>query len=266
MADFIIKTDNHYSAFYRNDDTGFSVGYYTKKEIKDLFPTGGIRVVGQFGYGKEKDIIGNVTVDGVEEPVYMVRSAANKKVIGYVELENGTFIAVKKDVTALIIFLILLGLALLAALIAGITYAIRANAQPDEPETTRPLGVIDAGAEFGEGVISVPEKTETKDKEIKINGIAEMKLAAGQLEQNFVFSNPEENPCYFKIEIVLRDTGEVLYTSDLLPPGYYISKFSLNRALEPGEYPVVVHFKTYSFDKEQRPLNNMDIKTVIKAS
>lgn len=266
MADFKIKTDNRYSAFYRNDDTGLSVGYYTQKEMKDLFPGGGIRVVGQFGYGKQEDIIGSVTVGGVEEPVYRARSAANKKVIGYAELEDGRFIAVKKNITALIIFLILLGLAVLAALIAGITYAIKANATPDEPDTTRPLGVVDMGAEFGEGEISVPDKTETKGKQIKINGIAEMNLAAGQLEQNFVFYNPEENPCYFQIEIELRDTGEVLYTSNLLPPGYHISHFSLNRALEEGEYPVVVHFKTFSFDKEQRPLNNMDIKTVIKAS
>lgn len=266
MADFKIKTDNHYSAFYRNDDTGLSVGYYTTKEMKDLFPSGGIRVVGQFRYGKEKDIIGSVTVDGAEETVYMPRSAANKKVVGYVELDNGTFIAVKKDITALIIFFIILGLAVLAALIAGITYAIRANATPDEPDTTRPLGVVDMGAELGTGDISVPEKTETKGKQIKINGIAEMNLVAGQLEQNFVFYNPEENPCYFKIEVEIRDTGEVIYTSNLLPPGYHISHFSLNRALEAGEYPVVVHFKTFSFDKEQRPLNNMDIKTIIKAS
>lgn len=266
MADFRIKTDNHYSAFYRNSDTGFSVGYYTKKEMKDLFPNGGIRVVGQFGYGKEKDIIGSVTVGDTEENVYIPRPAANKKVVGYVELEDGTFIAVKKNITALIIFFILLGLTVLAALIAGITYAIRANTQPEEPDTTRSLGVVDIGAELGEGQVSVPEKTETKGKQIKINGIAEMNLAAGQLEQNFVFYNPEENPCYFQIEIELRDTGEVLYTSNLLPPGYHISKFSLNRALDAGEYPVVVHFNTFSFDKEQRPLNNMDIKTIIKAS
>ena len=137
----------------------------------------------------------------------------------------------------------------------------------EEPQTTTtPAGVIDANAELGEGEVSVPEKTETKGKSIKVNGIPTMNLKAGQREQNYVFSNPEENPCYFKIEIALRDTGEVLYTSDLLPPGYSISKFSLNRALDAGTYNVVVHFYCFSFDKEQRPLNNMEIKTQITAS
>ena len=101
---------------------------------------------------------------------------------------------------------------------------------------------------------------------IKINGIPEMKLKAGTKEQTFVFSNPEENPCYFVIEIELADTGEIIYTSNLLPPGYSISAFTMNKALEAGTYNAIVHVKTFSFDSEQRKLNNMDIKTTIIAS
>lgn len=92
-----------------------------------------------------------------------------------------------------------------------------------------------------------------------------MHFVAGQREQNYIFSNPEVNPCYFRITITLSDTGETIYTSDLLPPGYSISRFTLDRALDAGEYDVVVHFDTFSFDSEQRPLNKMDFKTVIIA-
>lgn len=274
MADFRIKSDNRYSAFYRNDDTGFSVGYYTKKEMKDLFPGGGIRVVGQFGYGKKEDIIGSVTVDGAEEPVYRVRSAANKKVVGYLELENGTFIAVKKDITALIIFFIILGLAILAALIAGITYAIRANANVDEPETTKPYGSLDGDQdEFAE--LELPSKVDVSNKNVTIIGIPEMHLKAGQREQNFVLSNSAQNEgiCFMEFTIYIDKNGdkkidagdEKIYQSGLVRPGYSISKFSLDRALDAGEYNVLVMEQPYSYDQARTPLNNMVVSTKIIA-
>ena len=62
------------------------------------------------------------------------------------------------------------------------------------------------------------------------------------------------------------NTGEIIYTSNLLPPGYSISAFTMNKALEAGTYNAIVHVKTFSFDSEQRKLNNMDIKTTIIAS
>lgn len=129
-----------------------------------------------------------------------------------------------------------------------------------------PAGVIDQNAILGEGEISVPDKTKTRGRQIKVYGIPELPLAANTKEQSFVFSNPEENPCFFVIEIELSDTGEVIYTSNLLPPGYSISKFTLNRELAAGTYPATIHVKTYSFDKEQRKLNNMDLKTTIVVS
>lgn len=275
MADFKIKTDNHYSAFYRNGNTGFSAGYYTAKEIKDLFPGGGIRVTGQFGYGKEKDIIGSVTVDGVEETVYMVRSAANKKVVGYVELENGTFIAVKKDITALIVFLILLGLAALAALIAGITYAIRANARPDEPETTKPYGELAGDQEEGFGQLNLPEKADVSTKDVTIIGIPEMRLKAGQRQQNFILTNSDKNEdiCFMEFTFYIDKNGnkiidasdEQIYKSGLVRPGYSISEFSLDRALEAGEYNGLILEQPYSYDQVRSPLNNMVVSTKIIA-
>lgn len=247
---------------YKNRKTGLKVPSYTKKQLDSLYPAGGFSVVGQVGSGREET--GElVSADGVSEKVYAVVKLPHTAVRGYICVGQDEYLAVVKDVLLLWLLFALLALLLCAAIGFGTYRAITANA---EPESTRPMGVIDAGAEWGEGEkVSVPEKTETKGKQIKVNGIAEMNLVAGQREQNFVFSNPEENPCFFQIEIELRETGEVIYTSNLLPPGYAISKFTLNRALDAGEYPVIVHFKTFSFDQEQRPLNNMDIKTTIKA-
>ncbi len=262
MANMVYTAFSGGSGVYRNRKTDFVAAYYKKKEMDDRYPAGGFTVSGQIGCGRDE--LGAVTSGGIEERVYAVSKMPHTKIVGYICVGENEYLAVLKDQLALILLLILLLALLLAGLGFLIHHAVTTGAEPEPPSQS--AGVLDPDAELGPGQISVPDKVETAGKQIKVNGIAEMNLVAGQREQNFVFSNPEENPCYFEIEIVLRDTGEVLYTSKLLPPGYSISKFTLNRALDAGEYNVIVHFKTYSFDKEQRPLNNMDIKTIIKAS
>lgn len=250
------------SGVYSNKRTEFVASYYKKKEMDDLYPAGGFNVCGQVGCGRDE--IGVCVAADARETVYAVSKMPHASVKGYIRVGDNDFIAVVKDVLALWLFFILLAALLLAGLGLLIRHAVVANTTP-EPSTNAP-GVVDSNAVLGSGQISVPEKTDTRGRQIKVNGIAEMNLKAGVREQNFVFSNPEENPCYFVVEVVLADSGEVLYTSDLLPPGYSISNFTMNRALNAGSYRAVVHFKTYSFDKEQRPLNNMDIKTTIVVS
>lgn len=247
---------------YHSGKSGIAVPCYKKKQMDELYPAGGFSVVGQLGKGRDE--IGSLSSDGKTESVYAVSKMPHTSIKGYVPVGENEFLVVVKDVLLLWLLLLLLLLALAAALGFGIHYAVTTGTEPEAP--TQGVGVVDENALPGEGELSVPEKTETKGRQIKINGIPEMPLVAGQREQNFVFSNPESNPCYHKIEIVLDDTGEVLYTSNLLPPGYSISQFTLNRALDAGEYKATVHFYNYSFDKEQRPLNNMDIKTTIKVS
>lgn len=247
---------------YRNKQTEFVASYYKKKEMNDMYPAGGFNVCGQVGKGRDE--IGVCAAADSRETVYAVGKMPHTVIKGYIRVGENNFLAVVKDVLALWLFFILLGLLLLAGLGFLIHGVVTANAVPEPP--TNPYGVIDSNALPGEGEYSVPEKTDTRGRQIKVNGIAEMRLKAGVREQNFVFSNPAENPCYFQLEVVLADSGEVIYTSNLLPPGYSISNFTLNRALAAGEYRTVVHVKTYSFDKEQRPLNNMDIKTKIVAS
>lgn len=185
-------------------------------------------------------------------------------VVGYIETEADKFIAIVKDR----LLLWLLFALLIAALIIGLIFLLKSVIPTggDGGTTTPPAGVIDQNAVLGEGEISIPDKTKTRGRQIKVYGIPELPLAANTKEQSFVFSNPEENPCFFVIEIELSDTGEVIYTSNLLPPGYSMSKFTLNRELAAKAYPATIHVKTYSFDKEQRKLNNMDLKTTIVVS
>lgn len=263
MAEQIFKAYPEGSGFYRNRKTGFESSYYKKKEMDTLYPAGGFSVCGQVGEGR--NILGECVSGEATEKVYRTSKMPHAVIKGYIRVGENDFIAVVSDVLFLWIILILLLLALLAAAGFFIHHAVTASG-PAEPPTTNAPGVVDPNAQLGEGEISVPDKIDTKQREIKINGIPLMKLKAGTVEQNFIFSNPESNPCYFQIEIILEDTGEVIYTSNLLPPGYSISKFNLKRPLDAGEYKATVKFNCLSFDKEQRKLNGGVVKTTIEAS
>lgn len=244
---------------YNDSSAGFSVSYIKKKDIKTLYPSGGFGVRGQVGAGREE--LGRLESGEASVPVYSIAKLAHKRVAGYVPVGGDDYIAVMQDTLLLWILLMLLALAAIAGLAFGIHAAVQASAEPET--TTAPAGVLDPNAEEGLGQLDVPEHIDTDTAMIDFNGITEMHFVAGQREQNYVFSNPKDNPCYYKITVTLSDTGETIYTSDLLPPGYSISRFEISRELEVGEYATLVHFDTYSFDKEQRPLNKMNFRTTI---
>ena len=149
MAIYNIKHGNDYIESYYNKDTGFEVGYYTAKEMKASYPDGGIRVSGQLKYGKNKS--GTMTVNGIEEDVYRAENSARYKTIGYVELDNGTFVAVKKDRIVALILLALLALLALLGLIFGIKYAVDSGVFDDETTTAKSADpaviVVDAKGE-----------------------------------------------------------------------------------------------------------------------
>lgn len=263
MADLrFIQSSFTGDGIFRDKKRDFEAKYILKKQMKNLYPAGGYTVVGQIGKGNEE--IGVLVSNEKEETVYKPCKPAFSGVKGYIEVGEGKYIAVVKSMLLMWLLFMLAA----AAIIVGLAFLIKTfvPSGEDDVTTTSPIGVIDPNAVLGDGSISVPEKIDTKGAQIKINGIPEMKLKAGTKEQTFVFSNPEENPCYFIIEVELSDTGEIIYTSNLLPPGYSISAFTMNRALEAGTYNAVVHVKTFSFDSEQRKLNNMDIKTTISVS
>lgn len=273
MAQYIIKTGNDYTESYYNKDTGFEAGYYTVKEMKALYPDGGIRVAGQLKYGKDQT--GVLTVEGIEEPVFKATSTARYKTIGYIELETGSFIAVKKDNLGMIILWILLGALILAGLVFGMTQIIKVSNEPDTT-TTQPPFVLDQNAEEGEGKLELPEKIDTSTKNVTIVGIPEMNFKANQKEQNVILTNHKKNEgvCFMEFTIYLDknsnkkidDADEMIYKSGLVQPGYSISKFSINRTLDVGEYDAVVMQQPYSFDQQRTKLNNMVVATKIVVS
>ena len=264
MAIYNIKLGNDYIESYYNKDTGFEVGYYTAKEMKASYPDGGIRVSGQFKYGKHK--AGTMTVNDIMEDVYRAENSVRYKSIGYVELDNGTFVAVKKDRIALLILWAILGLLALVGLIFGIKFAVDTIGNPEET-TTAPLA-IDLGALEGSGIWDqLPTENDMQNKNVTIRGITQVKFKANQTRQNCILSNDakNENICFMQFTIYLDNNGdkkidagdEKLYESGLVQPGYSISHFDITRPLKAGNYKVIVLQQPYSWEQKTTKLNNM---------
>jgi CheY-like chemotaxis protein len=73
-------------------------------------------------------------------------------------------------------------------------------------------------------------------------------VSAGAPEIQMLLFNLEGNPCYFIFEIVLYDTGETLYKSNLIGPGMCIENFTLTQTPEKGEHKAVLKTHAYELD------------------
>lgn len=91
-------------------------------------------------------------------------------------------------------------------------------------------------------------------------GYSEVSFPAGKETVQMVLPNPVGNPCYLRFSLVLTDTGEVLYSSKLIPPGKAVTEITLNRPLERGTYDMEIQIGALSLDKSTE-LNGVNMKT-----
>ena len=99
---------------------------------------------------------------------------------------------------------------------------------------------------------------------IKIPGYPSITIAKDTEDVQMALMNPEGNPCYFKFELVLKDSGETIFESKYVKPGDCIYDVHLNKSLAEGEYPATIKISTISLDGET-PLNGANVETVLIA-
>ena len=133
---------------------------------------------------------------------------------------------------------------------------------PNDPPVST-TGDLDIDPDAGDwNDESLPDKTDDPPAEgIKIPGYPSIMLPKDQQTVNVALLNPEGNPCYFTFEIVLKDTGESLYKSKLVPPGKVITQITLSRALSEGEYPATIKITTTSLT-DGSAMNGANVETV----
>lgn len=93
----------------------------------------------------------------------------------------------------------------------------------------------------------------------KIPGYEVVRFPKGARDVELPLVNPEENNCYFAFELILDSTGEQLYESGLVEPGKAVSKITLTRALDEGEYRITIRVKPYDM-QSMAALNGANVQ------
>lgn len=74
------------------------------------------------------------------------------------------------------------------------------------------------------------------------------------------FENPEGNPCYFQIDLILEETGETVYQSEMFKPGTGIETPKLETIPSPGVYKATIVYNTQSLS-DNTAMNGAAIQT-----
>ena len=127
----------------------------------------------------------------------------------------------------------------------------------------------------------VEQKTEKDYSNIEMNpnisipGYESLDFKTGKTKQSVDFYNPDENTCFFRISLVIKDetdtangeegnAGEetVLWTSDMIEPGEHVKSIKIGKELESGEYAAILKYECFSL-KDKTPLNGSNVELMI---
>ena len=167
---------------------------------------------------------------------------------------------------------------LIVALLAVAVLAVGAvliwkSTQPEATPTVTAAPTVTAELEIdpNAGALITPTPAPTEPG-VAIPGWGSITLPAGVTEASTTLKNPEANADWYYLTFEMRlptvdeETGaesyEVLFTTGRIPPGHYSNKVTLTRALEPGEYNVILHVQPYRIS-DKTPTNNADMETVL---
>ena len=92
--------------------------------------------------------------------------------------------------------------------------------------------------------------TNDEDDTLAIFGIREIKINEGSTEAELYYVNPEQNAekYFITVSITLKESNELIYKSDLIPPGMGITKINVYRELEKGVHEAVFHIQGYKMN------------------
>lgn len=175
-------------------------------------------------------------------------------------------IVVKKKhlVIALILFIVLVVVIILSCLSCNSCITCQPLGNITVYQQTSSTEELDVDPNAGDYNGNQPKSNGSEADSIKVPGYPSITIPANTENVSVALLNPKGNPCYFTFEIVLKDTGESLYKSKLVPPGKAITNIDLAHPLSEGEYEAVIKVSTTSL-KDQTPMNGANIETVLIA-
>ena len=175
--------------------------------------------------------------------------------------KNDSQIVISKKTLSL--SLIVLLLLIVGVVTLALSWNIWFGDVPDGPSYSQ-TGDLDIDENAGDwNGEKLPDKTDDAPAAgIKIPGYPSITLPKDQKTVNVALLNPEGNPCYFTFEIVLKETGESLYKSKLVPPGKAITEITMARALSVGQYEATIKISTTSLE-DGSAMNGANVETVL---
>ena len=114
----------------------------------------------------------------------------------------------------------------------------------------------DPNANIGQYEGKSPEEVQAELDKIVEEGMfnisinSTVTMATGSDEAELRIENIEANHHLMSVEITLDDTGQVLYTSGLIEPGYHIQSVPFAVVLAKGSYPATALFTAYDMETE----------------
>ena len=246
---------------------GAELGCYTKKQMKSLYPAMNFKQVGEFAANSQKKKTGTL-LSGTSVLPLRTHGAHSRLLFrekGYAAVGEDSYAVLLQSVAlpralALVLFAavvvagILFGPGLLNPVAQTIADEDLSLAQVSAPD-------LDEGAVDWEGV--QPRDTGGTSAGIAIPGYKSITIDANQTDVKVNFQNPEGNPCYFVISLVLDDST-VLYQSKMIEPGKGLYDITLAEPLSGGEYGATVKYETFSLD-DLTPMNGAEVKIALIA-
>mgnify|MGYP004581746231 CR=1 FL=1 len=204
---------------------------------------------------KRKEPIGILT-DGKDEISYIYKQRSKiSSIIGYIKIKNteNSYVAITSHSAALWVVILLLFL-LILLLFSFCNKDSNHNNPLFNPTIEQNIDGDESQSE------------NKKASGIQVKGFTTWSIPANTNNNlSITLENPEGNPCYFSFEIVLSDTGEVIYSSDMVPPGEKISKVNLTHGFDSGEYPATINIKTNELTTGKE-MNSPAIQIIIHVS
>ena len=150
-------------------------------------------------------------------------------------------------------------LAVIAVLLIVITVLLVKQMNPREEKPVGQGIVIEASGDVAKGYVG------TTLPEISIPGRTVLELPVGVTEAEVSLHNPEDNADYYDLSftLIIKETGETVFTTGLIPPGYQCSRVTLTEALEKGEYDAILRVQPYLKDEAHTPVNNAELSILL---
>lgn len=207
------------------------------------WPQGSYHIVGAMGDGVGDEI-------GEYEDLIFYESPKNRllyKICGYMNIKDNDYAVIYASRKAKVFMLSLVLIALL--ILSGIGIWTISNKEGN---------ILDSNAKSYVPKTEIPKNTD--ENKIAIPGFDNIHMPEGDISHISLW-NPEGNPCYFKFTIILEETGEELFHTDMVEPGKAVTEQKLSRKLTAGSHPITIRIESWSLKDTEKQMNGGEVQT-----